>query len=157
MVAVLLFSVITTARAPTCTHWSCIDLCMRNSALTQFSVLALHIHSIFRLKGSDWMIKICPTWIETERGAKIREQEAGSPYLCGAAINIILAEDNSLYSNVFETPLCFAALSREAGLIFFNHLLRPPLTFFILSGSETRQMCLVCLYSAVLAALVVTE
>ncbi len=69
------FSVITTVRSPTCTHWSCIDLCMRNSGLDQFSILTLHFHSIFWLKGSNWMVENWPTQIETERdkeGKKIR-------------------------------------------------------------------------------------
>lgn len=61
------FSVITTVRSPTCTHWSCIDLCMRNSGLDQFSILTLHFHSIFWLKGSNWTVKNWPTQIETER------------------------------------------------------------------------------------------
>lgn len=59
-------SVITTVRSPTCTHWSYIDLCMRNSGFTQFSILTFHFHSIFWLKDSSWMVKSRPPQIKTK-------------------------------------------------------------------------------------------
>lgn len=47
-------SVITIVRSSTCTYWSCIDLCMRNSSSVRFSIFPLYFHLIFWGAASGW-------------------------------------------------------------------------------------------------------